>query len=99
VKEKEKPLVLIIEDDEDVRGLLKTRMNSMGIKTIETTDGGAGRSFGFICTRPILIIMDVMLPKMNGFELVDILRQRDICDAPLLVYTGLNLSKGRKGRS
>ncbi len=88
---KEKPVALIIEDDEFVRGVLKEHLKSMKIEALEASDGEQAVNLA-LKSPPDLIILDVMLPKMDGFQLIDALKRGSASRAPLLVYTALNLS-------
>ena len=59
--------ILIVEDQEDLRTILRDFLTASGYHTIEATDGGEGvgkaRS-----ERPDLILMDIQLPVFDGYE-------------------------------
>lgn len=60
-------LILVIEDQEDNRRILRDLLTSRGYRIIEATDGLAGvESAG--AHRPDLILMDIQLPGIDGYE-------------------------------
>jgi len=69
------PSVLVVEDDPAGRDLLRRTLERHGWEVIEAADGRAGldcleRAF------PALILLDLLMPEMDGFEFMDLLRQR-----------------------
>lgn len=69
----EKKTVLIVEDERAIVEILKFNLRREGYETLEALDGETGYQLG--STRdPDLILLDVMLPKMNGFEICSRLR-------------------------
>ena len=65
--------ILIVDDDENHVRLLQKRLKSAGYKTYEACDGIDGLKQA-VHRRPDLIIADVLLPRMNGFQLVEQLK-------------------------
>ena len=63
----EKP-IMIVDDDPSVRDILKTILNSKGLDVIEATNGFEALE-KINLGRPKIVIMDIMLPGMNGFEI------------------------------
>src|ERR1017187_1771985 len=76
--------ILIVEDDPTLLDLLKYNLEKEGYITIKAEDGvkalEAARS-----SQPDFIILDLMLPKMSGFEVCRILRQE--MDVPIMMLT------------
>ena len=58
--------ILVVEDDPDYRMLLRARLQSYGFNVIEAEDGISGVEL-VRSQNPDLILLDVMLPGMNGF--------------------------------
>ena len=79
--------VLIIDDDEGLLQLAGLLFKKTGAQVFTARDGLEGMSQLF-AHRPNLIILDVMMPGMNGFEVCARIRQ--VSDAPLIMLTALN---------
>ena len=83
-----KPMVLIIEDDPTVSGLLETLMQMEGYDTVIAADGLEGLLKAEF-RRPSVILLDVMMPNVDGERVLDELRNRpDFRDVPVLIVTG-----------
>ncbi len=80
-----KAKILIVEDDPAIVFGLRKNLEFEGYEVIAATDGESGLARA-LEARPDLIILDIMLPKMNGFELCEILRRRKI-DTPVIFLT------------
>ncbi|MBZ5620802.1 MAG: PAS domain S-box protein [Acidobacteriia bacterium] len=62
--------VLVVEDQEDVRGLTCTILRGLGYEVLEAADGGEALSVAGRHDRPIrLLVSDIIMPGMNGKEL------------------------------
>ena len=70
--------ILIIEDDTDIREIIKLRLNKEGYKIVEAEDGETGINLAELY-KPELIILDIMLPGIDGYEVCrNIKRKGDI---------------------
>ena len=76
--------VLIVEDDDDLRDLVRTVVEREGMETIEAADGREGLK-KFYDHRPGLVILDIGLPKLNGWQVLE--RVRELGDVPVLILT------------
>ncbi|WP_195278480.1 response regulator transcription factor [Clostridium sp. J1101437_171009_A5] len=78
------PLILIAEDDADIRSLLRLYLEGEGMRVLEAADGNAALELAREHT-PDMAILDVMMPGLNGFELTRALRQYS--DLPILILS------------
>jgi PAS domain S-box-containing protein len=83
--------VLLVEDDAATRQVLRARLEQLGAVCFEAEDGERAVALAR-ATPPDLIVLDVNLPGLDGFEVVDILRQGKGRGTPLIVFTGRDLS-------
>lgn len=87
------PLVLVVEDDEATRRLLCDHLISDGWRVKESANGRLALAL-LDDARPDLILLDLMMPEMDGFEFLETLRQRPECqDLPVVVVTAADLTK------
>jgi len=59
--------ILVVEDQDDLRGILRDLLTGSGYEVAEATDGG-GAVVKAKSERPDLILMDIQLPGLNGYE-------------------------------
>jgi two-component system cell cycle response regulator DivK len=59
--------VLVVEDQEDNRKILRDLLGATGFEVLEANDGAAGVEAA-ACERPDLILMDIQMPDMDGYE-------------------------------
>jgi len=79
--------VLLIDDDADLLHLAGLLFKKAGSQIFTARDGLEGISKLFTCN-PDLIILDVMMPGTNGFEVCQRIRQ--VSNAPIIMLTALN---------
>lgn len=77
--------ILMVEDDSTIRYLVAEYFRRMGYEVIEAPDGETGLRSG-LENRADVIILDVMMPKMNGFEVCKQLREQNI-STPIIFLT------------
>ena len=82
-----KSKILIIDDDPDVRELVSRMLHNQGIETIEAKNGKEG--LDKLTQEPDLIILDLEMPVMNGFEFLE----QTTTKIPIIIFSGLELSK------
>ena len=76
--------LLIVEDDEVLRGVLEARLTTAGHTVLTAPDGQAGLRLAYQ-HRPDLIVLDVMMPGMDGWETCQ--RLREMSDVAILMVT------------
>jgi two-component system cell cycle response regulator DivK len=59
--------ILVVEDQEDLRGVLRDLLTTSGYAVIEAADGREGVAMAQL-ERPDLILMDIQLPVIDGYE-------------------------------
>ena len=86
-----KKLVLIVEDEQDNREIIRTVVEEIiGYEAILASDGeGALRAIA--ARRPDLILMDLMMPVLNGFETLRALKaESDTATIPVIAISALS---------
>jgi CheY-like chemotaxis protein len=83
-----RPTILVVEDDSDNRFMLKTLLEMKGYCVVEAGDGlEAVRMLED--ARPQLIMMDLQMPNLNGFDVARRVRQHpQLGDVPIIVVSG-----------
>ena len=80
-------LVLVVDDDEGVRELLSMLIKKEGWR-VETAEDGAEGERKALALKPDLIVLDLMLPRYGGFELLKQLQGTELSRTPIVVVTG-----------
>ncbi|MHB0996744.1 MAG: response regulator [Elusimicrobiales bacterium] len=80
-------LVLVVDDDRGVRELLQIILQKEGFRS-ESAEDGAEALEKARALHPDLILLDLMLPKANGLEIVRELQMDDTGDIPIIIMTG-----------
>ena len=86
---KRKARVLIVEDDTSLLFGLKKNLQFEGYEVFTASDGEAGLGMA-VDERPDLFVLDEMLPRMNGFEVCEVLRSHEI-ETPVIFLTAKSL--------
>ena len=85
--------ILIIEDEDSIRGFLKINLNRNGFEVLEPDNGEEGINI-LELQNPVLVILDVMLPGMNGFEVCKKIREKkDKIGIIMLTAKGQDMDK------
>jgi two-component system, chemotaxis family, chemotaxis protein CheY len=82
--------ILIIDDEEEVREVLRIHLESVNYNVIEASDGEEGvkmMKLGSNLLQVGMIICDIRMPKVNGIEAIDYLK-RNAPSIPIIVLTG-----------
>ena len=79
--------ILVVEDDLDIQELLKNFLQEAGYEIVLAGDGVEACS-AFLAEPFDLVLLDVMLPKMNGFAVCELIRKQS--QAPIIMLTALS---------
>ncbi|MFA5318328.1 MAG: response regulator [Patescibacteria group bacterium] len=91
--------ILIIEDEDTISGMYKASMEKAGYSVVLATNGEKGLEMAKT-EKPDLILLDIMMPKMDGFTVLEKVKSNDnIKDVPVVMLTNLGQEDDReKGR-
>ena len=78
-------LIMIVDDEPGVRALLRDTLSIAGFETVEASDGMAALTL-LRTNKPVLMVIDINMPLMDGFELVERLRSTNDL-TPVLMLT------------
>ena len=91
----DKKRILVVEDDEPMRELLRLHLSAAGYEVEAAEDAIAG-GYSVLKGAPDLIVCDISMPHMNGFELVAALRaDRSLPRMPVIFLTSVDDGEGR----
>ena len=76
--------ILIVDDDRPVRDFIQSALQLEGYRSVVAGDGLTGVQF-FQQHTPRLIILDIGLPRLNGFQVLEQIREKD--DTPIIMLT------------
>ena len=84
--------ILVVDDIHDNCFLLQTFLESEGYK-VDTAESGREAIAKIELSLPLLVLLDVMMPEMNGYEVVEKIRQNlHLPNLPILLVTGMDIS-------
>lgn len=80
--------ILVIEDDANIRDVLQLALNFEGYKVVTAKNGKEGLELLSKIPHPGLILLDLMMPVMNGWEFVEAFRKKiEFKDIPVVVVS------------
>ncbi len=93
IGDRENLKICLIEDDDSLRFTIREILEKQNVKIIEAENGQVGMSvLQKEEIKPDLILLDLMMPIMNGFEFLKVIRETELSTIPILVLTGADLS-------
>ena len=96
LKERSDSTVLLVEDDEATRSVMRSYLEKEGNKVIEVENGRKGIE-AMTKELPSLVLLDLMMPEMDGFGFVEEYRKHeDWHSVPVVVVTAKTLTKEEK---
>jgi len=89
--------VLIVEDEKNIVDILRFNLQRAGYQTLEAYDGEDGLAQA-VSANPDLILLDVMLPKKNGFDVCRALRDQG-SSVPVIILTAREEEAHHSGKA
>ena len=84
--------LLIIDDDAGVRGVLKAMLERAGYEVMAACGGAEGLQLAH-ARRPGLVLLDIEMPGMNGFDVCSLIKtDTALCSIPVIIMTGRPLA-------
>jgi len=91
--------VLVVEDDANTREMVRHTVGKMGMTVAEAENGRSALLWLANNPTPAIILLDLMMPEMDGFEFLDTFRHNnDWHDIPVIVITGMQLTTAEHNR-
>ena len=91
-----KKKILLVEDDEALAAVYKSRLDIEGFETKEVNNGEDALSAA-MQFKPDLILLDAMMPKISGFDVLDILRNtHETAQIRVIMLTALSQPKDKE---
>lgn len=90
--------ILIIDDEKPIRYLLERQLCRQGFRVLTAPDGPSGLQIA-LAERPDLIILDVMMPAMNGFEVCQRIRNHPELTTTPVIFLTASLTRENKMRA
>lgn len=88
--------ILFVEDDDALAGVYLVRLQAEGFDVKRVADGEVALAEA-INYHPDLILLDVMMPKVSGFEVLDILRNTpETANVKIIILTALSQESDKK---
>ena len=84
----ERPKVLVVEDDEVTQRLFKRFLERNGYE-VSTADNGLDAFDLAVKEQPHLVLLDLMMPKLDGFGFLQLLRKSAVPHLPVIVTSAL----------
>jgi len=92
-RNREKPLILVVEDEEHVASFVQQALQEAGYDVLVAADAETGEHF-WVGHDPDLLILDLMLPDRDGIELLDS-PQRALSKTPVLILSARSAMSDR----
>ncbi len=80
-----RPCILVVDDDQELLKMLTRVLRGEGYRTVTTHDGSLVPAL-LEKHKPDLIILDTAMPKLNGFQVLDLVRKQS--HVPVIMLTG-----------
>ena len=81
---KRRPYIMVVDDDQGMRGMLNRNLQLEGYGVVMATDGSSALTM-LEKHRPDLVILDTMMPQLDGFQALNLVRQ--CSNVPIIMLT------------
>lgn len=81
-------LVLVVDDDDDLRSSIVDTLNAEGFQTLSASNGIEALTLLTTDHSPDIILVDMMMPKMDGLSFLAAINQSEYRKIPVLMMTG-----------
>lgn len=96
MEDKGEKTILVVDDEAHIRRLIEFTLKKGGYKLLVATNGREAIEIAS-SSSPNLIIMDVLMPEMDGVEALDLLKQDEKTSSiPVILLTGIGQSKTKQ---
>lgn len=91
-----KKIILIVEDEKTLRAALHLKLSKSGFDVIEASNGEEALSFS-LDKHPDLILLDLIMPRMDGITMLRLLRNDDWGkNVPVIILTNIILDENKR---
>jgi DNA-binding response OmpR family regulator len=88
IEQQGRPVALIVEDDDQIAALLTFMIERSGFEVLVARDGRAAQQIVESAPPPTIVMLDIMLPYIDGFQLVAMIRKQPGWeDVPIIMLT------------
>lgn len=88
--------ILLVEDDDALASVYETRLEAEGF-AVKRVPNGEDALAAALEYKPVLILLDVMMPKVSGFDVLDILRNTpETAEVKIIMLTALSQDSDRE---
>ncbi|MFH1826673.1 MAG: response regulator [bacterium] len=91
----QKKTILIVDDDQNIADLIASPLRDLGFEVTTVTDGYQAVNEAQ-ANKPSLILLDVVMPKMDGFKVCRLIKfNEDLKNIPIIMMTSLSEAENR----
>jgi CheY-like chemotaxis protein len=81
------PTILVVDDDRDVREAVAELLDDHGYRAVQSADGREAEAYLRDNPSPACVVLDLMMPRLDGWAVAALMRQGRLPQVPLIVMT------------